>query len=185
MTTTPVPPAIAYDPMVGPLMDSLLACVADRLALTPGGEVGTVYLANGEQAVADYCGATSRGGSCSSQAWVRLVRVYPSSDFPVQDAVPRGGCPPLWAAELEVGVLRCVPVAAVGASGKKGSPPAPEAVTNATTVQLADMRAMVLATQCCDAMAPRTTVLGAYLPLSSGDCGGGTLNVTTAVRWRA
>lgn len=186
MTTTPgEPTAVQYDPMVGPLMDDLLACVADRLAVTPSGAVSTVLLAPGQDVVADYCGAVSRGGRCSSQAWVRLVRVYPSSDFPVQDAVPRGGCPPLWAAELEVGVLRCVPVVKKDRSGSPGSPPAPADQTNATIGQLADMRALVLATQCCAAMSPRTTLLGQYLPLTSGDCGGGTLNVTTAVRWRA
>lgn len=186
MTTTPIPPVpVEYDPMVGPLMDDLLACVADRLAVTPSGAVSTVFLAPGELAAADYCGAVARGGRCSSQAWVRLVRVYPSNDFPIQDSVPRGGCPPLWAAELEVGVLRCVPVAATDRTGAKGAPPSPVDQTNATLGQLADMRALVLATQCCAAMSPRTTLLGAYQPLTSGDCGGGTLNVTTAVKWRA
>lgn len=42
------------------------------------------------------------------QLWVRITRVYPASDFPLQD-VDASNCWGAYAADLEVGILRCAP----------------------------------------------------------------------------
>lgn len=182
--TEPSPEPTIFDTTVLPTMEALLLCLAGELERSTVGGVGTVFLASGEQAVADYCGALSRGG-CQSQAWVRLVRAYPSRAFPSADVEPVGGCPTAWAITLELGVLRCRAVAAEGRGGQKGAPPSAATVTQQTADQMADFGSMRRAVSCCDSLTPRTTLFGEYQPLDSGDCGGGTLLVTTAIRRRS
>jgi hypothetical protein len=44
------------------------------------------------------------------QVYVRLVNIYPSSQFPAADGIrPRQGCAAAWAGTYEMGVIRCVP----------------------------------------------------------------------------
>lgn len=115
--------------------------------------------------------------NCGGSAWVRLVNVFPSSRLPEQEIGLGGGT--FLAAELEVGVARCI--TAIDDDGT-----APDAVTQHmdTRLILADMAAMRRAISCCFRGRDREEdwMLGAYTPLPGlGGVGGGSWQVYAKV----
>ena len=114
-------------------------------------------------------GGCDDAGSCAAVS-VRLVRLFPSTRFPEQDAI--GICQTLLAAQLVVNAYRCVPV-----GHDDGTGPTKEEYAAWGQQQYADMMAMHRAIRCCfNNMHPDVQyVLGEYAPLpASGGIGGGT-----------
>lgn len=163
------------DTILAPLMDDLRQCATEQLKTTQAGVAGVCasLLVPGTLAVADFCTCgKGRKGNCG-MLWVRLVRLYPSTDrFPAQDN-GTGSCASVLAAVLEVGVYRCQPT-----SGPQGQPPTEADQTQAAIVQADDALAMHRALQCCESLQKLPNVLGAYDPRDGGGCGGGAWTVT-------
>ncbi|REF00618.1 hypothetical protein [Thermomonospora umbrina] len=110
--------------------------------------------------------------------WVRLQRIYPTtSPWPQEATTPlpcsAGGA---WAAELVMGVYRCV-----AAVDDNGDPATCEQVFNDAEKLLSDAAAMRQAALCCfPATEEGPDVLaGEYRPIGpNGGCGGGQMLVT-------
>lgn len=105
--------AIEPDPdqFVSVLMEQLLACLCEQVALQPNPpqhccfRVGT-EIAHDAGILEDLC--------CEGIAYVALGDTYPSSDsFPEQDIVRQAAAhcsPPTWAQAFKVGIIRCTPI---------------------------------------------------------------------------
>jgi len=166
------------DDFAWPLMSALAVCLCTSIAEAELPEPCRCGVVPGPIAVMDFCG-TCASGSCGGQAWVRLVTEFPSRDFP--SPTVESGCVDPIAVTLEVGIARCQPSGSANAI-RGYTPPTAEQQSEATRLQLADMRAIRRAIQCClmdGAYADNSYVLGSYTPLQvSGDCGGGFYQVT-------
>lgn len=98
------------------------------------------------------------------QGWVRLVGTFPYETFPVP--TPDISCRLPHAYAIEVGALRCMPVA-----DTDGSVPSPETLAITAMIQYRDMNALYRALKCCDV--PQISV-EAYTPVGpDGGCVGG------------
>ncbi len=108
LATTPEPPD--PDQFVSVLMNQLLACLCDNVAIQPNPpqhccfRVGT-EIAHDAGILQDLC--------CEGIAYVSLGDTFPSSDsFPEADIVRQANsscAPTTWAQEFQVGIIRCVP----------------------------------------------------------------------------
>ena len=165
---------IVEDDLVYPTMIRLVAClelaIQARNLPTPcvvAPMIGDLVL--------DYCGECSERGC--GQAWVRLVDAYPSTSFPQPDQAVNN-CGTLWAATLEIGIVRCKPLGK--STGIQGFvPPTTTQLLDALRVQTADMRAMRDAVVCCFASTDMPYLIDRYQPgTPDGDCLGGIFNVT-------
>lgn len=114
------------------------------------------------------CGEEAK---CGGQAWVRLATGFPSTSFPIPDTGASCATKGM-AYQIEVATSRCVTV-----MDNKGNPPTLQESLADTRLQLADMAAMKRAI--CEALrgGPKY-ILGQYLPLTSGGCGGGGWLIT-------
>lgn len=92
--------AVIFDDLAAPLLTRLIGCWCAALADTVGGIAGCCCSATMGDVVWDSCE--------ESMAWARVLRIFPSTVLPEQDnsLVP---CVTTWAAEFEIGVLRCDP----------------------------------------------------------------------------
>jgi hypothetical protein len=174
MMPEPSADGVVEDVLVYPAMIRLEACLEAELtkAGIPAGCMATLVPGDQSYLAAGECD----DGTCGS-AWVRLVRAFPSRDFPGQDTT-QATCATRLAFELEVGVLRCVDTIQQDGTG-------PDAATQLATtrMQLADMAAMHRAIKCCFAGRDTDYVLGAYQPTPfMGGVGGGTWTVTIPQR---
>jgi hypothetical protein len=161
--------AVSLSKVVAALTD----CVCETLATKGGGPTCWCGLFPGAEVSWDYCGECS-GGTCG-MAYVRLVSVYESQQFPQQDPLPSNCGAPL-VAELAIGALRCIPVAE-----RDGSLPDEAALLEAGLATFADMAAIRTAVMCCD-MDEREVALGTYTPLGArGGCVGGEWTVWVAL----
>lgn len=98
------------DQFVSVLMEQLLACLCEQVALQPNPpqhccfRVGT-EIAHDAGILQDQC--------CEGIAYVALGDTWPSSDsFPEQDIVRQAAAhcaPPTWAQAFKVGIIRCAP----------------------------------------------------------------------------
>lgn len=175
--------AMREDTSVYPTMVQLKDCLCLELQkselgtpcfcdIMPGTSDGFIDVeCDGEVEGCDGC------GGCGGSAWVRLVQVFPSSRLPEQEVGLGGGT--FLAAQLEVGVARCITV--VDSDGT-----APDAVTQHmdTRALLADMAAMRRAISCCFRGRDNEEdwMLGAYTPLPGlGGVGGGSWQVFAKV----
>ena len=165
---------IIEDDFVYPAVIRLVACLDQAIQNRNLPEPCQVAPMIGEL-VLDYCGECSSRGC--GQAWVRIVDTFPSVEFPQIDLANRN-CGTLWAATLEIGIVRCKPNGTV--SGIEGyNPPSVEQLVEALRVQTADMRAMRDAVECCFSSGDTPYVMAPYQPGSpDGDCLGGVFNVT-------
>lgn len=112
---------------------------------------------------------------CEGQAWVRLVRVYPSDRFPAAGA-QKTACPIQWAAVVEVGVVRCAPTL-----NNQGEVPTCEELAASAAGVHADMVAMYRAVGCCG-LDSDEVVLGEWSPIGpEGGCVGGRMTATVAI----
>lgn len=150
------------------LMDALRVCFCDRLTALRA-PACSCTLIRGVQALPDSCGCNQ--GDCG-KAWVRLDRIYPSKQFPVQDQTA-DNCSSVQAAVIELGILRCVPTL-----GQGGAMPTAEADAQAALEAVRDAGAMLHVFRCCTALDGVNTMLGVYQPRDAGDCGGGTWTIT-------
>lgn len=160
------------DTLLSPILDDLRACVCGSLEGTLGGAVECACLiVPGPLAIADWCSCKGSGGC--GMAWVRVDRLYSSTNrFPSADSQV-GACANVLAAVLEVGVYRCQP-----SPTGMGQPPVVHEQTQAALVQADDSMALARAILCCDAITKRAHVLGTYSPRGGGACGGGAWTVT-------
>jgi hypothetical protein len=162
------------DTIVYPTMIDLSACLCgeiERSGLpTPcscGPMIGSLVL--------DYC-STCMDGKCGGQAWVRLVQVFPSIDFPSPLLASQNCSAPL-AFQLEIGIVRCKPTG-TNSNLRGYTPPSLEQNVEALRLQTADVGAMRRAVLCCFADGDTDYILGSYQPLAGdADCLGGTFTV--------
>jgi hypothetical protein len=115
---------------------------------------------------------------CTGFAWVRVLRIYPSSVFPVPDT-SADNCPPSSrAVEFELGAVRCLPDhgASSGATCDEWT---------ATFIQVDEDAASMRRALCCmrdelDDSSPGSLMLeGEWVPIDGqGQCIGGQMTVT-------
>lgn len=132
---------VREDTLIYPLLAELTGCLCDELIASGLEASCSCSLVPGVGPTLDFCDGTCEGG-CPGEAWVRILSVYPSTNFPVQDNAAT--CASLLAFEVEVGVGRCLPT-----GQRDGSPPSPESLWETARLQLADMAAMRRAIACC------------------------------------
>lgn len=152
------------------MLSAAAARLAQELAGTVGGPVARVVVAPASAVPADGCCVDVDGSY--GQCHARLARLYPSRRFPAPDA---GWSPaPLeFAAEIELGVFRCV-----SGLDDQGEAPAVEEMAADTAVAMDDVAAMQATAL---AVFGRMVVLGQYTPLGpSGYCAGGSMLFTVA-----
>lgn len=101
--TTPI-----VDMMVAPVAADILACLAVEMAKTPK-PPAQVCIRVGDRV--DLLISTTYDECCSGTAWVRLVNMYPSDDFPDADRSVAPCSVQRWALVFELGAARCAPVA--------------------------------------------------------------------------
>jgi len=164
---------IVEDDLVYPAMVRLVACLELAIAARNLPAPCVVAPMIGDLTL-DYCGECSENGC--GQAWVRLVDTFPSVSFPTPDQSVNN-CGTLWAATLEIGIVRCKPLGT--STGIRGyAPPSTTQLLDALRVQTADMRAMREAVQCCFATGDTPYMIQQYQPgTPDGDCLGGIFNV--------
>lgn len=160
------------DPVM-PLAERLLDCLCALLEGTVGGPVCHCCIYPGKVVPVDYC--CECPGAGEGQAWVRIDRIYPTSGrFPARatQAEPCGAGGG-WAAELVMGVYRCV-----STLDDQGNPPPCERIWADAEKLSSDATAMRIAAVCCFPEEGVQSVPGEYEPLESeGGCGGGTMSV--------
>jgi hypothetical protein len=117
------------------ILNTALSALLSNLADSVGGPVARAVIAPGAAAAADGCCYDDAAG-LSGQAHVRLSRLYPSTRFPQPDAT-YSRMPTMLAAEIELGVYRCVAGLDDG-----GNPPPPDEVTADAVRALDDVAAL-------------------------------------------
>jgi hypothetical protein len=99
--------APVVDLMVAPVVADLLACLATEMAKVPK-PPSQVCVRVGDRT--DLLVSTGYDECCAGTAWVRLVEVYPSTNFPTADADPKPCGVLRWALVFELGAARCAAV---------------------------------------------------------------------------
>jgi hypothetical protein len=162
------------DTIIYPAMIALSACLCTEIEVSGLPEPCSCGPIIGEL-VLEYCGACA-DGKCGGQAWVRLVSVFPSVEFPAPLLATNNCAAPL-AFQLEVGIVRCKPLGST--SGVRGFvPPNLEQTVEALRLQTADIAAMRRAVQCCFGNTDQDYILGQYQPVTpDGSCLGGAFTV--------
>jgi hypothetical protein len=160
------------DLAVWPLLAGALACLQDAMAATqsppryvsirPG-----VAFSAGLSQVEDEC--------CEGSAWIRVVSIAPTDDFPNPRSGASNCAPAALAVQLELGALRCRPVSAPGRADK--------IVTSAqwaetTRLIMGDAAALRRAACCIAALVDNATI-GTWSPEAvEANCAGGTMQMT-------
>lgn len=172
---------VLEDGTVYPMLELALACLSDEVAKVTSPpkyvrmSTGSSFSAQLAPNVADEC--------CEGVAWLRVINVFPSSNFPEQDVSVERFLPDSLAVPLELGVARCLPIAdpQVGILTP--------AQTAANVKAIMDDRAALMRAACCLYDAGRATgevldvLIGQWTPLDDeGNCMGGTLALTVQVR---
>ncbi|MCZ7478884.1 hypothetical protein [Micromonospora sp. WMMC273] len=169
--TTPVP---VTDPVVLPVAVELLGALAEETARVPEPPAVTA-LRPGDRI--ELLLSTNRDECCEGLAWVRVVRVYPSREFPAQDTAYQTCSPVQWAVVFELGAARCAPT-----PGASALPTAQEWMDTTTAVlnDAAAVRRAVAAFMELDI--DRMYLAGIWSPLTTeGGCVGGAMQLTVAV----
>jgi hypothetical protein len=155
------------------IVGNLTECLCERLASEGGGRPCWCGLFPGNEVSWDYCGECSNG--LCGMAYVRVVSVYESDQFPQPNPIPSKCGSPI-VAELAIGALRCVPV-----MEQDGSLPDEESLLEVGLATFADMAAIRTAVQCCEADGALFG-FGPYQPLGPrGGCVGGEWTVWVEV----
>jgi hypothetical protein len=163
------------DQSVSPVLLDLLDCLrteVDRLLHPPA----NVSLRPGS--VMELLMSQGRDECCEGVAWVRVIQVYPSSTFPIQDLVWDGPCgPAAWAVQVELGVARCAPTPDMSEIPSSD-------VWDALSLQVMDDAAAVRKAVCCYTASnlDRMILEGQWLPTAvEGGCVGGAQILTVAI----
>lgn len=153
-----------------PRLTDLAACLCAQIetdGLPPTCFCGVIP---GDAAVGDYA------GDCDDKcgmAWVRLVTAYPATAVGTLDERV-GNCGSSLGVDIEVGILRCLPVE------EDGGPPPAETMVEVTGLQTADMLAMWRAINCCESLPNKEFILGGYQPMGPlGGLVGGNFSLRT------
>lgn len=168
---------VGDDPVIA-LAERLLACLCEVLPSTVGGDVCVCCLNPGVETPMDYCCECTVGDQpAEGQAWVSVVKIFPSTRFPAQQ-LDRAACGQGsgFVAELVMGVYRCAPV-----SDARGNPPTCDQQMAVTEKILSDAAAMRQAVRCCfrDEVEAPDVLIGEWVPLGpQGGCAGGAQLVT-------
>lgn len=135
------------------LLDSLAGCLCAKIAedetLPEPCFCGVVA---GDHVIPSFSICSDKNG----MAWVRLINAYPSDGVGVQNLKP-GNCGSGLGIEVEIGIMREMPYGSDG-----GEPPTPEEFLAASSMQTADMLAMIRAVSCCDVI--EDYILSNYRP---------------------
>lgn len=175
--------AIVGDAAIYPLMERLAGCLCGELEISETPGVCYCGVITGVP-VLDFCG----GGGCETEgcggsAWVRLVDVFPSDDFPSPSSRTASCFSPL-AFTIQVGIARCAPMGRAG--GINGYvPPTTEEHERALMLQTQDIATMYRAIRCCFGNGDVDHVLGVYtqIEVQGGGCLGGEFSVTVWQRF--
>lgn len=163
-------PVIPTDPVIWPLLTELASCLCQQITDSGLPEPCFCAILPGAEVAFDYC-EPCEGGACG-QAWVRLDSLYPSAVFPAPDV--EGTCASLLAISVQVGIVRCAPVA-----GDDGGPPGLADQLDTAQLQVADALAIRRAVLCCGLSLHREHALGPYQPVGPlGGCVGGAWTAT-------
>ena len=158
------------DRALWPVLTALADCLTSELELAETPEVTHLGVLAGGEVPFDVC---ADGGA---QAWVRLATAFPSIEFPEVDG-STNSCTGLLAAQVEIGIARCVPVPKV--VGRTLALPTLEEQLERSRLLLADMNTMRRAVRCC--MSRRDAVLGQYAPFGpAGGVIGGVWTITVS-----
>jgi len=119
---------------------------------------------------------------CEGFAWVRILRIYPSTVFPQTDTTPNDCQRSAYAIELEMGAVRCMPF------GDNQAGPSCDQWT-AAFLQVDEDAASMRRAVCClfDLVDTNTTLIdqivtGEWRPIDNqGGCIGGQMNVTIQI----
>lgn len=117
----------------------------------------------------------------NGMSWVRVSRVYPTTNFPTQ-AITTVDCPgTLFAAELELGITRCAEVT----QSRDGRISVER--LDAEAVRIGIDRSALIQTVICDLpqiLECKNIIAGMVRPLDViGGCTGSIMDVTIAVNW--
>lgn len=154
----------------------LLACYETELESAPN-PPATICMRVGSEV--PYSAGLSEDECCSGLAWVRVVRIYPSINFPSPADGPEICIQTSYAVELELGAARC------HSFGTTAAGPSCDTWTAEFLQVDADAAAMRRAVLCC--FAPQMEglwgsdqfVMGEWVPFGAeGGCIGGTMSVT-------
>jgi hypothetical protein len=163
MSTPAIVIPVREDVYIYPLLTQLTECLCTELEASGLAAACRCLLVPGVGPTLDFCDEGC-DGSCPGEAWVRMVRAYPSTNFPAQDGA--AGCVTLLAFDVEVGVGRCLPTGQTN-----GQPPDDQEMFDTARLQLADMSAMRRAIVCCFGDSDREYVMGGFEPgLGAGGC---------------
>lgn len=162
------------DLVATPLAMRLLVCLGEQVALLEK-PPANVMLRSGNQV--NFLMSLSKNECCNGLAWVRVSQIAPSSgqNFPAQDLIPQRCGTQRYAVELEMGIVRCAPVA-TGQAIPSGD------IWNISAVDtLADFAAMDRAVCCFLEGFTGIALQGAWTPLAvQGMCVGGVMNLTAS-----
>lgn len=167
MTVLPV-----VDPVAQPILDALLLCLENEIERVPV-PPAVVCLRVGDRV--DLLIAQGRDECCEGLAWIRLVQIYPSSDFPAVDETYLK-CQLGWAVVVELGVVRCAPI------GDENDLPTCNQWTelaNSITADTAALRRTLMRFKALDDYRHTPYVPGTWEPMTTeGGCAGGAMLVT-------
>lgn len=156
---------------------ALAECLCEQINDPSSGVPGVCFcgIVPGEVANAEYLGDCD---GCGGMAWVRLANAYPSVTVGVAD-VTTGNCSKGLGVDVEIGIMRCMPVA----GDESGAEPVkPEDLLAAALIQHADVAVMHRALRCCSALDPKDFIIGQYTPLGpEGGVVGGFITISMAV----
>lgn len=160
------------DPVLGPKLQSFLACVCAELAAAGRPVCHCCLVWGASKPPADYCDCDCEDGS--GQAFVRVVRLDPQS---TGNRTQTMKCQPVRVrAWIEAGVYRCVPV------GDESGPPTCDERTDSAWGFIRDARALRSAVACCDALKRDRIEFMSQDPADvSGGCSGVSLQFTLDV----
>jgi hypothetical protein len=160
------------DPVAQPVLDAVLLCLEQEIAKVPNPPAVTC-MRPGDRV--DLLIAQGRDECCEGLAWVRLVSVFPSNQFPTQDE-GYVKCVLGWGVRMEIGVARCAPV------GDENQLPSCDdwtAVVNDTTADGAALRRVPMRLRTLEDFRHRMYVLGGWESMTTeGGCVGGALLLT-------
>lgn len=152
-----------------PVMSTLVSCLCAQIVADGSPEPCFCGLMPGEVVLADYTSCDDKDG----MAWVRLITAYPSVVLGAANTQP-GNCAVMLGADLEVGVLRSMPV-----GGTDGSPPSVEEMNEIAALIATDAESIRRAIMCCNDSLPLIDMmLGAWTPTGpQGGLTGGSWTV--------
>lgn len=148
-------------------LDDLRTCLCAQIELDDLPSLCFCGIVPGSEVAVEYQGdCTDRCG----MAWIRLASLYPAVSVG-QVSTQMGNCGNMMGVDVEVGVMRCMPV-----GGYDGLPPTPAQLRAATELQVKDAQAIWKAVVCCQGS--DDWIIGQYRPFGpDGGIVGGIVEI--------